>query len=208
MKIPKKKLDLSWLGELDKKDLTNVLLEYDLIQKSFVPWLCLTMANARNERVGQLLLPNLMEECGDYRKQNSHHDLYLKMLGSNNIDISCHAYSKLTLDTAREYTELFSSDNTYRSLCVIGPGIEAVSSDFLTPLYLAVRKLFGDSRHLIYFTIHLSEMEDEHVNCIEQAIELVESDSPEMRLYRAKYEQEGIALMQRFWDGLREQIIT
>lgn len=206
MKFETKALDVKWLTKAKKETLIKVLLEYDLIQKRFVPWLCHIMANTEHERVRQLLLPNLNEECGDFRKKNSHHDLYLKMLEYNKISVTNHKFSKLTIETDKKYTQLFSSKNTYRSLCAIGPGIEAISSDFLFPMYIAVKNIYGDSKHMIYFTLHLSEMEDEHANCIENAMRIMENENPKLLLKKEAYINEGIEIFRNFWDNLPKHI--
>ena len=206
MKFETKSLNVEWLMGDSKETLVGALLEYDLIQRNFVPWLCQIMANAKNERVRQLLLPNLIEECGSFRRKNSHHDLYLKMLECNNISVTNHKFSSLAIETEKRYTKLFSSKNTYRSLCAVGPGIEAISSDFLYPMYQGVLKHFGDSRHLIYFTLHLSEMEDEHANCIEAAMGIMEKENPGLLKKREIYINEGIEIFRNFWDNLPKYI--
>lgn len=206
LNIETKALDVKWLNNVQKETLIKVLLEYNLIQKNFVPWLCHIMANTENERIRQLLLPNLIEECGDFRKKNSHNDLYLRMLKFNNINVANHKYSKLTIETEKKYTKLFSSKNTYRSLCAIGPGIEAVSSDFILPMYIAVKNIFGESKHMIYFTLHLSEMEDEHADCIEDAMRIMEKDNPKLLDKREAYIKEGIEVFRNFWDNLPKHI--
>jgi len=206
MKFEIKSIDAKWLMECDKELIAAALMEYELIQRKFVPWICQIMANAENEKVRQLLLPNLIEESGSFGRQNSHHDLYLKMLERNKINVQNHTFDQLTLNTEKNFTKIFKSNNTYRSLCVVGPGIEAISADFLYPMYQGVLRNFGNSRSLIYFTLHLSEMEDNHANCIEKAMKIMENENPKLLKKKDKYINEGIEIFKVFWVNLPKRL--
>lgn len=206
MQFEVKSIDARWLMEANKQTLVGTLSEYDLIQRSFVPWLCHIMANTENERVRLLVLPNLIEECGNFRRKHSHQYLYRRMLKSNGISVANHKFSKLTIETGKRYTKLFSSKNTYRSLCAVGPGIEAISSDFLYPMYQGVLKHFGDAGHLIYFTLHLSEIENDHASSIEDAMRILEDENPKLLKKKEKYINEGVEIFKNFWDNLPKPI--
>lgn len=203
MQIETKILDVNWLKTVEKEKLNRVLLEYELISRNFVPWLLHVMANAEDERVRQLLLPNLNEECGEYKKNNSHHTLYLKLIKSFGLKPQEFNHDELTVKTEKAFKNIFRGSDTYRSLCIIGPAIEAISSDFLYPIYEGVKKHYGDSTHMIYFTLHLSEMEDEHAGFIEEAIRLMEEKNPKLKSKRMKYVHEGICIFETFWNGLK-----
>jgi pyrroloquinoline quinone (PQQ) biosynthesis protein C len=208
MQVETKVLDVSWLKSLDKGGLDRVLLEYELISRNFVPWLLFVMANAEDERVRNLLLPNLNEECGEPRKNNSHHALYLRMIKSFGLQPEDHSHAPSTVRAEKSFRDIFRGGDTYRSLCVIGPAMEAISSDFLTPMYEGVKKHHGESKHLIYFTLHLSEMEDEHAGSIERAISLMEEKCPGLKGKKSEHTQEGITIFEAFWGDLKKIVQT
>ncbi|MBX3291547.1 MAG: iron-containing redox enzyme family protein [Acidobacteria bacterium] len=205
--MKKPMLDVRWLANVERSQLDRVLLEYELISRSFVPWLLHVMANAKDEAVRQLVMPNLLEENGEFGKNNSHHALYLKMLDSLGLKYGTFRHANFTIDAEEAFRTIFRGEDTYRSLCVLGPAIEAISSDFLGPMYDRVKQYYGDApRHMIYFPLHLCEMEDEHAKCIEQALSILEAKNPRLAKNRSKFVKEGIKIFQEFWNNMRIEV--
>ena len=164
-------IDAEWLLNINKENLTSLLLEFRYYFKRFSPSLALIIGNAEDEYVRQLIMPNLIEECGELNGSDSH----LRQL--DNLLISCgivhyenHKPMDSTYINEKWFFELYKGSNTYSSLCALGPATEAISGNFLFIMKEAVLKTFNDlSPNVTYFDSHLSEMEDLHVENIMKA---------------------------------------
>lgn len=202
----KRKLEVGWLSELDSFAFQKVLCEYRYLVHRFTPWLGLIISKTDEERVRQLLLPNFVEESGSIGGTISH----LKML--DNFLLSCgiqrpDEYRALqsTIETEQWFYNLFDSGNTYASLCAIGPSTEEISGQFLQPMLEATKIIFGESKvDFTYFDAHLSEMEVEHVRCIQEAIDFMEGKNPLLKNDSEKWINESIRRHSFFWDSLKE----
>lgn len=201
-----KELQLNWLTKLSSNELKITLLEYRYLVHRFTPWLGLLIAKSKNEKVRQLLLPNLIEESGSIEGELSHLSILDNLLKSCHIqDPSVYQATKETILTETWFYSLFNSGNTYKGLCVIGPATEAISHQFLLPMYEAVKANWPYA-DMTYFDIHLSEIEDEHAKQIESAIQEMEVASKSIIKTRNRYVMEGIEKHSSFWNNLQSAV--
>jgi len=201
-----KEFQLNWLTKLNSEELKLVLLEYRYLVHRFTPWLGLLVAKSKSEKVRQLLLPNLIEESGNIKGELSHLSILDNLLKSCQIqDPSVYKATNKTILTEKWFYSLFNSGNTYKGLCVIGPATEAISHQFLLPLYEAV-KANCPYADMTYFDIHLSEIEDEHAKQIEFAIQEMQATKKSIIKKRNRYIIEGIEKHSSFWNNLHNAI--
>ncbi len=206
-------IDAAWLENQDRENLRRVLAEYRFLVQRFVQWIGLTFGKSNDEHVRQLLLGNIVEECGQSNKTPSHLARLDGCLASCNAPSWQH-YQPLATTSRIEawFFDLFSSQSCHVCLSALGPGTESVSQQFLAPLETGIRTAFAeDNVDYTYFDLHRSEVEGAHSDDIDKAIALVENAAAPFereRLVRARYYwcAESIAQHAAFWGGLRRQL--
>ena len=204
-----------WVNSCSRQSLEVVLAEYRYLVRRFPQWLSLTIGRCEDEKVRQLLVPNLVEECGVWNDRASHLSLLDQCLRTCGVPVaSTYAPLKSTQEAERWFFDVFSNEPTYVQLCVLGPGTEAVSQCFLKPLEQGLRNGFPESTvDFSYFEAHKTEMEEIHVRNIEEAITHIEQldhrAQPTRRdTMKAKWIALGIHAHQTFWDGLKSHLST
>jgi hypothetical protein len=154
-------------------------------------------------------MPNLIREAGFGPDGVTHLELLDGCLRSCGVDYSdSFRPARSTAELEEWFFSVFASRNVYTSLCVLGPGTEAVSNDFLGPLERAVKKEFGSGRNganLAYFDAHSAKNEDEDAKCILLAMHEIERNSPvDLSKERATMVRMARTKHQQFWDSLAE----
>lgn len=198
----RKRINLSWIENISLEENRLVLQEYRYLVHRFVQWMGLTISKSDNETVRQLLLPNFVEECGIIGKSKSHLKLLDELLESIDItSISSYIPSTMTVQIENAFYNTYDEGNTYKSLCVLGPATEAISSHFLLPLKEITLKNFPDAE-TEYFDIHLSEEEDKHAIDINTAISVMESIDVHFKHKKSEYVHFGISLHKSFWEHM------
>ncbi len=206
-------IDVEWLRDIPRRAVETVLLEYRYLVHRFPQWLALVIGRSEHERIWQWLLPNLVEECGSLDGEPSHLALLDRTMASFGV-AGVEQYHPTDETRAAEnwFYDVFAEQNTYESLCVLGPGTEAISQTFLQPLEECLRrKLGGDNLDLAYFAAHRTEVEAQHAEHIDAAIQYLEEqaetkDREKMHAARATWTQAGIDAHAKFWADLHAQL--
>lgn len=206
-------INAAWLKTAPPQALTFSLLEYRYLVRRFPQWLALTIGRSEHERVRRLLLPNLTEELGGCGNEPSHLMLLDKTIESCAIT---GANEHSTTDTTRKieawFFSVFSEQPVYNALCVLGPGTEAISSEFLDPLEEGLKCAFSSrSLDLEYFAVHRTEMEAQHTEYIDHAIRFLEEITPEQKRpslakEHGRWSNMGIEAHNLFWKHLKRAI--
>lgn len=199
-----------WLENESRDNLKFVLTEYRFLVGRFVQWLGLTLGKSSDERARQLLLHNLVDECGQIDGPRSHLSLLDACLTSCGIvmEENCR-HLPTTRSTENWFFDVFSNQDCHTCLSVLGPGTESISQQFLKPLEAGIRKAFaGEAVDYAYFDVHRPEVEVFHAEDIDKAIELVERSvafHEVERLQRARqfWSIEAIHQHSAFWNSLR-----
>lgn len=206
-------IDVSWLRGCSGQSIPSILQEYRYFVHRFPQWLALTIGRATQERVRQLLLPNLVEECGSFDGAPSHLALLDRTLASCDIrDVEAYVPTKETRASEAWFYRACSEERAYASLCVLGPGTEAISHSFLDPLEDCVRHAYaGRDLDLEYFAVHKTEVEAKHAEQIEEAIQVLEAEADSetkaaMKAERARWSQAGIDAHAKFWSDLHRHL--
>jgi pyrroloquinoline quinone (PQQ) biosynthesis protein C len=168
------------------------------------------MARTNNQRIRQLLLTNLYEECG-LKEEDSHVSLLEKTIKSVGIKTIPETYTPFIFTRQLEewFYNTYDSYDTYKSLCVLGPATEAISAQFLLPFKNAVLKVFNERDVSVeYFEIHLSETEAKHADNCEEALSLLEKEDKSLCLLRDQYTNEGIEIHNKFWKYLKINVLV
>ena len=204
-------IDADWVSELSAAAIRQVLLEYRFLVHRFPQWLLLVAGRCEDERVRQLLIPNIVEECGEIAGALSHLsllDLCLSSLGvKNHYDYSV---SDETRNIEGWFYRVFLTETVYRSLCVLGPGTEAISEEFLWPLERAVRRNF-DGVDLRYFDAHRPAVEGDHAEAIEAALLYYEEKATSEEIHslsctREEWTRKGQGAHAYFWEALKDRV--
>ena len=196
------KLNLNWLENISIEKNQFILNEYRYLVHRFTQWMGLTISKTQNETVRQLILPNFVEESGTIEGTKSH----LKMLDNLFLSTGIKDYlnykpTKKTKKIEESFYNTFDSNNTYKSLCVLGPSTEALSEQFLIPLMSVTLKHFPNADRE-YFEIHLSELEDEHAISIDKAIADMELKDNSLQKNKSEFIEFGFDLHKQFWTNL------
>lgn len=216
MKTPSQiEIQAAWLENQSRDNLKFILAEYRFLVGRFVQWLGLTLGKSSDERIRQLLLHNLIEECGQIGGARSHLSLLDDCLASCGI-IPVIDYKPLrsTICAEHWFFSTFSNQDCHTCLSVLGPGTECISQQFLKPLEIGIRQAFGcESVNYSYFDVHRAEVEIFHAQDINRAIELIEADcdlDEIKRLKRSRYYWSNEAISQHdvFWTSLRNVLHT
>ena len=206
-------IDAAWLPRCGRPAVPTILQEYRYLVHRFPQWLALVIGRSEHQRVWQWLLPNLVEECGSLDGEPSHLALLDRTLASCGVT-GMEQYHATDETRAAEnwFYGVFAERDTYESLCVLGPGTEAISQTFLQPLEECLRReLGGDNLDLEYFAAHRTEVEAQHAEHIEAAIQYLEEQAEtevreKMHAARATWTQAGIDAHAKFWADLHAQL--
>lgn len=196
-----------WLSQSQPMHLLACLVEYRYLVGRFPQWLALTIGHSQCERVRQLLLPNLIRESGSDRELSHLSLLDGCILSCGAAYTDAHIPRPATRCVEEWFFRVFASGNLYSSLCVLGPGTEAISWSFLQPLCHGLKGAFGQSQvDLSYFDVHRPDNEDEDARMIQEAMHLIEQRSPiDLSVERAAMVNAAIDKHQQFWDSLRAE---
>lgn len=203
-------VDTSWLADLAPECMGTVMLEYRFLVRRFPQWLLLTAGRCEDEYVRQLLLPNIVEECGLVGEVPSHLELLDRCCYSLGLSgPSFYRPSIETRDLEAWFYEIFLRRDVYRCLCVLGPGTEAISEYFLLPLERGIKRLYPEeSIDLRYFAAHKAEVEGEHAEDIERALAYLEGKASQNELaslgrIRERWARAGLMAHSRFWANVK-----
>jgi pyrroloquinoline quinone (PQQ) biosynthesis protein C len=197
--------NLEWLSNLDEVQMHRLLLEYRFLVRRFVSWVALIIARTDNNKIRQLLIKNILEECGE-NEENSHIFLLDKTILSTGykLDPRLHIPYLTTKEIEHFFYSTFNSKDVYKSLCVLGPATEAISSEFLSPFKKALITVFNEQKiETKYFDLHLSEIEKEHAASCEKALQIMELEDRNLFLKKHDYVESGIKQHQLFWEQLK-----
>lgn len=202
-----------WLEMESRDNLKFILAEYRFLVGRFVQWLGFTFGKSSDEQIRQLLLHNLVEECGQIGGPRSHLRLLDDCLSSLGIS-SLNDYTPLQSTRRAEgwFFDTFSNHACHTCLCVLGPGTERVSQQFLKPLEAAIRQAFArDTVDYTYFDVHREEVEAFHALDIDKAIMLIEDrsdprEAERLRRSRQFWTDEAISQHAGFWISLQSHL--
>ena len=209
----KNSIDAMWLETENGDNLRLILADYRLFVSRFVQWIGLTFGKSSDEKVRQLLLHNIVEECGQVDGPASHLarlDMCLASCGAPTPQT--HRPLESTRRIESWFFDLFSNQDCHTCLSALGPGTESISQQFLVPLKASIRGAFaGEPVDYTYFDLHRSEVEAVHAEDLDKAIALVEDKAPPTereRLLRSRryWEAETISQHAAFWAGLRQHL--
>ncbi|MCI0557411.1 MAG: iron-containing redox enzyme family protein [Nitrososphaera sp.] len=208
-------IDAVWLKTASLQALTFSLLEYRYLVRRFPQWLALCIGRSENERVRRLLLPNLIEELGGCGNAPSHLTLLDRTIESCGItDAREHAPTEETFKIEGWFFAVFSEQPIYNALCVLGPGTEAISSQFLEPLEEGLMRASPTRLlNLDYFAAHRTEMEEQHSLHIEQTIRFLEEIASEEKQVslaseRRRWISAGLEAHNSFWKHLKRKTLV
>lgn len=202
-------VDAAWLSGTHRAELAVVMLNYRYFVHRFPQWLALVIGNSLDERVRQLLIPNLIEEAGTYRDVPSHLSLLNSLMVSCGWDATSLTPIPATVECEQWFFNTMRESSTECALAALGPGTEDISQDFLQPLETAIRTHYGDSADYAYFDAHRPEVEGLHGDDIRNALALIEEDVKDKALFHKEVSASTIAAInkhQAFWDGLRRSV--
>src|ERR1039458_6696694 len=152
-------IDAGWLENESRKDLRLILADYRHLVSRFVQWIGLTFGKSSDEKVRQLLLHNIIEECSQLDGPPSHLarlDLCLASCGAPSP--RTHRPLESTRRTEGWFFDLFASQDCHTCLSALGPGTESISQQFLVPLEAGIRRAFaGERMDYTYFDMHRPE---------------------------------------------------
>lgn len=206
-------IDASWIQEAPQTAVAHALLEYRYFVHRFTQWLALAIGHAEDQRIRQLVLPNLIDEQGGMDNRPSHLDLLDRCLDSCGVKRRLnHRPLASTVRAEAWFFGVCSGVDTHAALCVLGPGTESISQTFLGPLETAIRRAWPEKPiDITYFDVHRPEIEAAHANGLLDAIKLVESGAPDniarkLITTRAEWTDAAIRQHASFWNGLRRQV--
>lgn len=205
-------LRIDWLREATPVCLAFVLREYRYLVHRFPLWLALVFARAQREEVREALRKNLYDEVG-VPPTSSHLQLLDACLLSCGVAWGgSEAVSRETRRIEEWFVGVCGRESSYRALCVLGPGTEAVSEAFLLPLEDAIMGAFHDHEiDLRYFYIHRKEVDAEHARSIEAAMAVIEADAvgtDQLTLLieeRKTWVEATMAKHRAFWENVHRE---
>jgi pyrroloquinoline quinone (PQQ) biosynthesis protein C len=201
-------IDAEWLSSASEDILALALRNYRRLVHRFPQWLALTIGRSADVRVRDLLMPNLVEECGGAEPWVSHLDLLDSCLQSCGI-AGDQDILPSTCEIERWFVDVLRKEDTTRALAVLGPGTEAVAEQFLGPLERGVRGTFlALSPDLRYFDVHRPERERAHIASIDEAIRyLIDTSSAIARAEQHEdvntWAKRTVDMHSRFWASLK-----
>ncbi|HEX6372500.1 MAG TPA: iron-containing redox enzyme family protein [Longimicrobium sp.] len=200
------RIDAEWLSGLEEWELGAVVLNYRYFVHRFPQWLALTIGNSSDERVRQLLLPNLVEEAGTFQGAPSHLNLLDALIVSCGCELDEFTPLDSTIQSEQWFYDVTHDGITEYALAALGPGTEDVSQDFLVPFETAIRSIYGIRADYRYFDAHRPSVEEHHGNDIRLALSLLEGSSNDPANFTNRVRtaaSNAIHTHQTFWDGLR-----
>jgi pyrroloquinoline quinone (PQQ) biosynthesis protein C len=199
-------ITVNWIENKDQ--IERILYEYKILVKRFPQWFALLIGRIDNQKIRQLLLPNLVDEAGKYQKESSHQDYLNSLMKSLGLENEEFKISNETLKIEHWFFNLFYSGDLYKCLCVLGPATESVSFQFLNPLEEAIKANYpGKNIDYTYFEVHRPDIEIKHAKDLALAMEIYEKihfGNFSFKELREKNIQEGLIQHQKFWDNLRK----
>ena len=84
----KSKIKAEWLENESRENLQVILSEYRFLVHRFMQWIGFTFGKSNNERVRQLLLHNIIDECGQIGGEPSHLSFLDDSLASCGVVVS------------------------------------------------------------------------------------------------------------------------
>ena len=198
-----------WLKELNKEEIIRVLVEYQYLVRRFNHWFVLTIGKADNQKIRELLIPNLLDEVGDSHIKTPH----TRLLENVIIGIAGKYFkipvSKDTKQIEQKFYNLFDNGSLYQCLCALGPATECISYQFLEPMESSIKKNFGDSVDYAYFDEHRPEKEAQHSMDLLDAIKVYEAENPKSPELKDKDSLilQGVELHNEFWMNLKNELI-
>jgi len=202
-------MDTKWLNRVPDVVLRDVLVEYRYLVRRFPQWIALTIGRSEDNEIRQLLMPNLVEECGSQNRPS-----HLEMLDR------CLTSCGIVLDRQREpfkttkaieawFYSIFATESTLASLCVLGPGTEAISQEFLIPLETGLRNAFRTvDVDFSYFEAHRTTLEEQHAKNIQAAMTRLENLENQSAAERDTWIRAAIDAHADFWTFLKVQLIN
>jgi pyrroloquinoline quinone (PQQ) biosynthesis protein C len=204
--------DILWLQTADSQTLEHCLLEYRFLVRRFTQWLAAIIARSDDQRIGQLLLDNLVDELGGLEGPPSHLQLLDALLTSCGVlNVERHRPSAETVAIEAWFLRAVREEPVLHALCVLGPGTEAISSQFLEPLERGVVRAFPDRKlDVRYFDVHRTQVEARHAEDINKAIELAcggldEVGGPQADKLKTEWAQAARQQHEHFWRAMRAQ---
>jgi|ERR1039458_334383 pyrroloquinoline quinone (PQQ) biosynthesis protein C len=208
----KKQIKAQWLENESRENLQFILAEYRFLVHRFMQWIGLTFGKSSNERVRQLLLHNIIDECGRIGGDPSHLSYLDDCLASCGVVASEHYKPRpSTRRIEKWFFDVYQHRDCHVCLSVLGPGTESISQQFLKPLEAGLRHAFaGQKVDYKYFDVHRPEVEIAHAEDIAKALAIVEQSTESA--VRKKFEKErihwaeqAIAHHAEFWTSLKEK---